>query len=1209
MKIKKLISSALTIVLLLGAILAVVTVSASAVCDSTSATANLSSEQIKEVVNASLDYEFETAEEMLAYELSLGYLDSMTTADKKFSMYVNRYTGLFYYVNNVTGQILTSNPSNVKEFNNGSVAKLLMSQISIEYIVNATNKENTDFNSTEWAALYSQINTSFISNGIRVNYTLGDTTTRFLLPGRILAEDYEELVIKPMLLRFETLLETHLRSLVEGNPNFSFFNNSDYEPYEYDCISSKEYKRYVSDMVSLAGDYYGRNSAELKEIKSVQTDILAFSTMFSLKNPKQYEETGKTDSATYKNMIKFYYTPQEGVSANLDIYNSSSDGYHAPMYVFKESAVTAEKRANAARWRKYCPSYTFSEMFASEKECGYVDDSEQKPVFRCSLEYSFNEDGTLSVRLPSNSITFDETVYSLKEIRPIQFFGAGNVKNDGYIFFPDGSGTIVDFNDFNDYTFTTESAIYGNDYAYSALSDTSAHREQVTMPVFGVVNSIKANALTSSRFGTETVTNGYFAILEEGASLAKLGYMGGGSHSYAGAYSVYTPYPMDTYDLSETIGVGGSGAYTIVAETRYNGSYVTKIVMLTDDTVGKECYGNNAYYSASYVGMAACYRDYLKAGGYLSALENISKDLPLYIEALGAMDITTKILSFPVTQTIPLTSFDDVLTMYNEISNNKDTFLKKAEEYEALALEVSETSLKESYLKTAEGYRAMAETAKSIENINFRLTGFANGGMHFTYPAKVRWERACGGKDAFDNLLNEAKKLSDEGKNLGIYPDFDFIYINNTELFDGVSNNKNVSRMVDNRFASKQEYDAVLQEYVTYYTLVVNPATFEELYGKFLRKYSAHAATGISVSTMGSDLNSNFDEEDLTNRSEAEAYVTSILAKMKNEQGYEIMVDKGNSYTYKYVRHIIGAATDSSHYRYSSYAVPFLGMVLHGYVNYTGDALNYAGTPQYYILRAIENGAAPYYVLCYQNTGNLKDDVLLSKYYGVDYNTWFDSIVTTYGELNAAIGGLQKYNITDHKIILGERAVDENEQNANYAALKAEIIAMLDAQIAEAVRVGYEYLQNNEASSGRPLAVSIDTDALIAQFCDILNLTAEELVGTAEKPTAFKTEVDGVVAKYEAEYPSGGTNPYVVSFSAIEYESQYSYITESLATDGKNYVYTDYTSDINNIAMVTYSNGTDSVTFILNYNIYSVTVKLGDGETYTIGKYDYVKID
>ena len=44
-----------------------------------------------------LTAKFETAEEMLANDLKLGYLDSSTSANKMFTIYVNRYTGFLYY--------------------------------------------------------------------------------------------------------------------------------------------------------------------------------------------------------------------------------------------------------------------------------------------------------------------------------------------------------------------------------------------------------------------------------------------------------------------------------------------------------------------------------------------------------------------------------------------------------------------------------------------------------------------------------------------------------------------------------------------------------------------------------------------------------------------------------------------------------------------------------------------------------------------------------------------------------------------------------------------------------------------------------------------------------------------------------------------------------------------------------------------------------
>jgi hypothetical protein len=318
------------------------------------------------------------------------------------------------------------------------------------------------------------------------------------------------------------------------------------------------------------------------------------------------------------------------------------------------------------------------------------------------------------------------------------------------------------------------------------------------------------------------------------------------------------------------------------------------------------------------------------------------------------------------------------------------------------------------------------------------------------------------------------------------------------------------------------------------------------------------------------------------------------------------MVDKGNAYTLEYVDHILNASIDSSHLRYSSYTVPFVGMVLHSYVNYTGSPINYSGSPQYDLLRSIESGASLYYILCYQNTAYMKDDENLSKYYGVDYATWYENVVESYAELNAQIGDLQDYKIVDHKVVLGERVIEESERIANLETLKAEILVMLDTQISETVDAAYAYLKENadQIGYGKPLAVEISKDALMAQFADILNVSVSELSGADSE---FSRGVDAIIAKYSAKYPTGDANAYTVTVDSIEYNSQYSFIAESLATD-KDYVKTDYTSDTNNIVIVTYSDGTNTVRFILNYNIYSVTVNLGADGVYELDKYGYVRI-
>ena len=284
--------------------------------------------------------------------------------------------------------------------------------------------------------------------------------------------------------------------------------------------------------------------------------------------------------------------------------------------------------------------------------------------------------------------------------------------------------------------------------------------------------------------------------------------------------------------------------------------------------------------------------------------------------------------------------------------------------------------------------------------------------------------------------------------------------------------------------------------------------------------------------------------------------------------------------------------------------------MLHSYVNYTGTPLNYSGSPDYDILRAIESGASLYYIVCYQNTSYLKDDENLNKYYGIDYKNWYDDILATYTRLNAAIGDLQNYEIVDHKTIIAEREIANKERAENYALLQEEILLLLDKQLLAEVDKALLTLKGDSANYNKRIKVDV-TDAgrnsLIALFADILNLAETELAASG-----FIADVDKIIAKYELEYSGAqdAANNVVVNFAAddFNYESEYTYITDSNATD-KDYVYTDYTVDNGNVTIVTYQNGEDVVRFILNYNNFNVTVRLSETESYTIDAYGWQRIE
>ena len=190
MKLKRIISTALTVIMLFTTLVAVIPVNSGAAHSPSSVVSEstMSLEEIQSFVRETyLKYKFNTAEEMLKAELDAGYLDYATTANGLFSMYVNRYTGFFYYRNNYTGQILTSNPidpglgktpqagASETDLQTPSAEKI-MGQIDIK-LVDASNTTNSyEYNSIDWAALYGQISVTAIEGGLSLQRSLRRTS-------------------------------------------------------------------------------------------------------------------------------------------------------------------------------------------------------------------------------------------------------------------------------------------------------------------------------------------------------------------------------------------------------------------------------------------------------------------------------------------------------------------------------------------------------------------------------------------------------------------------------------------------------------------------------------------------------------------------------------------------------------------------------------------------------------------------------------------------------------------------------------------------------------------------------------------------------------------------------------------------------------------------------------------------------------------------
>jgi hypothetical protein len=443
-------------------------------------------------------------------------------------------------------------------------------------------------------------------------------------------------------------------------------------------------------------------------------------------------------------------------------------------------------------------------------------------------------------------------------------------------------------------------------------------------------------------------------------------------------------------------------------------------------------------------------------------------------------------------------------------------------------------------------------------------------------------------------------------------------------MFDGFSYNTDAVKTIDNRYITKREYDAVLQTFGTAGKICVSPCIYREYFEKFnksMTKVLDGKTTGISLGTLGSDLNSDFDEDDPYNREDAKVFTAEMLGQFITSTNYtDIIVDAGNSYAIKYASVILNAPLDSSRYENASEAIPFFGMVYHGYLVFAGKPTNMAGDIQYEMLKILENGATLYMMLSYDNVELLKEDPYLSRYYAISYEIWKDTLFTKYDEagnvvsvgmydkLNGALKGVQTSLINDHRFIdcirqltateLENIAVDAQAQyNKQFAQYKAvvdnavskldqydRIVAAFDAKLAEAgVDAELEAIYGEDTAAIEALKAQ-GTVAVLDAIIAAVSADEEKLATFTNLKADYQVSVVNRLVNYgisDRAAIEGERDAFQALIDALDINAYKEMIT---AQYDENRKITDGT-----VVYVEYDNGTF---FILNYNSFTVEVDL-----------------
>lgn len=657
-----------------------------------------------------------------------------------------------------------------------------------------------------------------------------------------------------------------------------------------------------------------------------------------------------------------------------------------------EPMISTQELLRLEKIVKSYTNYDYDTLDADHAETEYVSSDEVPPLFKLALEYRVDGE-EITIRVNSGNIRFNSSLYKLSDVLILPFGGAGDVNNSGYMFSPDGSGSLIDFSDL-DAQFTNSNSLYGQDYAYHTIS--GQNREVARLPVFGVYQRVEkdskreeevpvidpetnepmydedGNVITQIVEVDVPLEIAYLAIIEEGDSLAKINInYGGRIHNYASIYTSFNPRPKDSYVLDGGISAGTDAMWTVESKRKYTGDFQLRLFILDGTEDGDEA---TDVYDAdkSYSDMASVYRDYLVRTGVLSEINDLEDNIPLYLETLGALESTTTVLGVPVKTTVPLTSFQDTIDILEELKNDH-----------------------------------------GIDNVKVKMSAWMNDGMMGKIATSIKIVKELGGEEDF-------KKLVEYSKNNGVtlFPDIELSIAYWDKNFDGFDSDEDVAQTIDERLAFYKEYNPVLQAFEKGNGVVISPSFMKELYASAYEDYKEFDVGAISVGSLGKFLSSDFNNDNPLTREDAKELVIQLLQTI-SENNKKVLVNAGNEYTLRYATDILELPMDDSRLLYSYATVPFMSMVLHGYKEYAGTALNLAGDYNYHLLKTIECGASPYFVVAYNNTSELKKHTVteVAQYYSVRYAIWLDDIKAAYNEINNALSDVQKAVIKKHDIL------------------------------------------------------------------------------------------------------------------------------------------------------------------------------------------------
>lgn len=460
-------------------------------------------------------------------------------------------------------------------------------------------------------------------------------------------------------------------------------------------------------------------------------------------------------------------------------------------------------------------------------------------------------------------------------------------------------------------------------------------------------------------FGMNRGDSGFLAIIEDAAECATIQAQVFGDTNLG--TSIYAGFQLLTHDVTDiAIANDGMPFFNLYSKEMNDGLPSVRYVLLEEE-------------HCDYSAMAQSYREYLVAHEILTKRIK-DEGTVMYLDYTGYTTDDASFFGIPYDEEIPLSTMEDILEYVERLHD------------------------------------------EGIDAFSVRLKDYTGGGTNNGLVDEFDIEKIVGnGK--------QVKQLAEmlHSKNQTFYLDHPLGRVYKDTMFDAFNRLDHGSRRVNKMVITRGDFDIVLdrlgKRHNDYYLL--SPKYYQNVVETFVNSLESELGNtkqlGYSWSLFGRTLSADYNMGETITRGQAVTMAQNALASVEDFQS--MMTDGGNMYVLPYADTIVNLPMSGSDFGTVTEAIPFYQMVVHGYVNYAGAALNTVSDSSTEFLKSIEGGASLYYSCMTEDYKKIKDLSYRQKLYPVSMELCYDNIVAQYQEYEELFTKLASQLIVRHDIL------------------------------------------------------------------------------------------------------------------------------------------------------------------------------------------------